>query len=139
MTFVRPLFLGLIFLLCAVSRPAGAEDSPAAPPDALRKGDAILVLIEGVGGGFPEYREVVDSAGHIQIPFLGLLAAEGKSLSAIEAEVAEAYVAAHLTSNATVHVTFITHFDPPPDRANLVRIQDPRRPVSATNLPAATP
>ena len=52
---------------------------------------------------------------------------------------AAAYAQAGLATNAAVHVTFAAHFEPPPARSNLVRVQDPRRPAPATNaFPAAS-
>jgi protein involved in polysaccharide export with SLBB domain len=118
-----------LFLLCAAVFPAFAgEEEPAAP---LRKGDAILVDIGSLGGGLPAYREIIDSQGNIELPFLGLIPAGGKTPATLEAEMAEAYATARLSTNAIVHITFITHFEPPPARENLVRVQDPRRPVSA--------
>ncbi|HAL92454.1 MAG TPA: hypothetical protein DCM68_05450 [Verrucomicrobia bacterium] len=131
------LILCLVFLLGAGSRFALAEAPPSSPPAALSKGDALLVRIEGIGGGLPEYREIVDSDGNIEVPFLGFLSADGKSIAALEAEMAAAYAKARLSSNAVVQVTYVTHFVPPPDRANLVRIEDPRRPVPASQAPAA--
>lgn len=126
----------LAFALLAAAgsmAPAFAGDETNAPP--LKKGDALLVRIEGFGGRLPEYREIVDSAGNIEVPFLGFLSADGKSIPALEAEMAAAYAKARLSSNAAVQVTYVTNFVPPPDRANLVRIEDPRRPVLATNMP----
>ncbi|NCA83652.1 MAG: hypothetical protein EOM72_13095 [Opitutae bacterium] len=136
MTFRHPLCAFL--LLCAAALPlrAAAAETPAPAPAALRKGDALLVRIDGVGGGLPEYRDIVDSSGKIEMPFLGLLAAEGKTLAAVEAEISAAYATARLTTNASVHLSLITHFEPPPDRSNLVRIQDPRRPIPAEDMPA---
>ncbi len=128
----RPL-LGALLLLCAAPYFAQAEE----PPAALRKGDAFFVRIEGIGGGLPEYREIVDSDGKVELPFLGFLPAEGKSISQLESEMAAAYVEARLATNAAVHVTYAVHFEPPPARANLVRVQDPRRPAAAAVLPAA--
>ena len=125
-------------LFCSATQPAGAEDPPASPPATLRKGDALFVRIEGIGGGLPEYREIVDSDGRVELPFLGFHAAEGKSISVLEAEMAAAYVQAGLATHASVHLTYAAHFEPPPARANLVRVQDPRRPAPATNaIPAA--
>ena len=123
-------------VLLLVALPLLAQDAPTNAPAVLRKGDAILVRIEGLGGGLPEYREIVDRDGQIELPFLGMLAADGKTPAAVAAEMAAAYAAAHLATNAAVHLTFVTHFDPPPERATLVRSQDPRRPAPA---PAAAP
>ena len=142
----HPPFRAILFatccaaiFFCAVPREACAADSPPAPPSALSKGDALFVRIEGIGGGLPEYREIVDSDGRIELPFLGFHAAEGKSIPILEAEMAAAYAQAGLATNASVRVTFAAHFEPPPARTNLVRVQDPRRPAAATNaLPAAT-
>jgi len=123
---------------CASPRPAPAEDPQPAPPAALSKGDAVFVRIEGIGGGLPEYREIVDSDGRVELPFLGFHAAEGKSIPVLEAEMAAAYAQAGLATNASVHITYAAHFEPPPARSNLVRVQDPRRPAPATNaIPAA--
>jgi protein involved in polysaccharide export with SLBB domain len=131
----RPIpFCAALLLFCALARGVAAED--AANADILHKGDAILVRIENMGGGLPEYREIVDSEGQIELPFLGFLAAEGKLPAALEAEMAAAYATAQLSTNAIVHLTFITHFDPPPERKNLIRIQDPRRPVPAAETNA---
>lgn len=123
----RPALCALL-LLCAAPRPlpAGEPPPPAAP---LRKGDALLVRIGHMGGGLPAYREIVDSDGQIEIPFLGLLSAEGKTPDAVASEMAAAYAKANLDSAADVRIAFITHFDPPPSRSALVRVQDPRRPV----------
>jgi len=105
--------------------------SHAQPPDTLRKGDALIIRIDRVGGGIPEYREIVDSDGQIEMPFLGFLSVENKTIASVETEMASAYFTARLSSNAAVHLSYITHFDTPPARSNLVRIQDPRRPVPA--------
>ena len=130
-------FLCCAIALCAASRSAPAEDPSSGASSALRKGDAVFVCIEGVGGGIPEYREIVDSDGNIELPFLGFHLAEGKSIPSLEAEMAAAYAAANLATSASVRVTYATHFEPPPDRANLVRAQDPRRPVPAQTLSSA--
>ena len=123
------------FLLCVGSSPVAAEDPQPAPPAALSKGDAIFVRIEGIGGGLPEYREIVDSDGRIELPFLGFHSAEGKSIPVLEAEMSAAYSNARLATNAAVHVTYAAHFEPPPARSNLVRVQDPRRPAPAAAIP----
>ena len=122
-------------LLCAAPRLARAEDPPSAPPATLRKGDALFVRIEGIGGGLPEYREIVDSDGRVELPFLGFHSAESKSISVLEGEMAAAYAKAGLATNASVHVTPAAHFEPPPARSNLVRVQDPRRPAPAAAIP----
>lgn len=119
------LFLGL-------GSPAFAADFPADAP--LRKGDALLIRIEGVGGGIPEYREIVDSDGNVEMPFLGFLAAVDKRPTELAAEMAQAY--APIATGVVVHVTFVTHFEPPPARQTLVRSEDPRRPVPAPGAPA---
>lgn len=124
-----------ILFLCALPRFGATADAETNAPALLRRGDALLVHIENLGGELPEYREIVDSEGRIELPFLGFFHAEGKSLAAVAAEMAEAYANAKLSSNATVRLSFITHFDPAPDRSNLVRIQDPRRPVAAVDHP----
>ena len=125
----------LVLLLGAASPLVAAEEAqPNAP---LRPGDAILVRIDGVGGGIPEYREIVDSDGNIEMPFLGFLSADGKVIAGVETEMAAAYAQAKLSTGAVVHIAFVTHFDPPPARQTLLRSQDPRRPVSAGEpLPA---
>jgi protein involved in polysaccharide export with SLBB domain len=83
-----------------------------------------------MGGGIPEYREVVDSEGCIEIPFVGFLTAAGRTPADVADGMRTAYAAAGLASNAEIRLTYVTHFDPPPARTNLVRIQDPRQPVS---------
>ena len=128
-----PLFARTAALLLLSAPFAGAETN-AVP---LLKGDAILVRIDGVGGGLPEYREIVDSQGNVEVPFLGLMAAAGKIPAALETEMAAAYATAGLSANASVRITLVTHFEPPPDREKLVRIQDPRRPAPAAEVPAA--
>lgn len=133
MTARRALCAFLLLAATALPLRAAAAEPPAPAP--LRKGDALLVRIDGVGGGLPEYRDIVDSDGKIEMPFLGLLTAEGKTLAAVEAEISAAYATARLTTNAAARISLITHFEPPPDRSNLVRIQDPRRPVPAEDLP----
>ena len=119
------------------AEPLCAADAP--PP--LRKGDALLVRIEGLGGGLPEYREIVDSDGRVELPFIGFHVAEGKTLPELAAEMAAVYADAGLASNASVQITFATHFDPPPQRSVLIRSKDPRRPVPSDDLsvPAADP
>jgi protein involved in polysaccharide export with SLBB domain len=115
-----------LLLLC-VGFSAAAEAPSANAP--LQKGDALLIRIENIGGGIPEYREIVDSDGRIELPFLGFLSADGKLPAAVEAEMVAAY--AKIATNAAVHLTVVTHFDPPPARATLIRSEDPRRPVPA--------
>ena len=107
----------------------------AQSPAPLRPGDALLVRIENLGGGLPEYREVVDSEGRIELPYLGTIAAAGKTPAELAAEMANAYLSARLSSNAIAHLSFVTHCEPPPDRSNLVRSQDPRRPVPVGEVP----
>ena len=135
----RPTIPGAAFLLAAAflltsCLPAAAQDDPP-PPDTLRPGDALLVRIENLGGRLPAYREIVDSDGDIELPFLGMMPAAGKSIPALEADMAAAYAAARLASNAAVQIRFITHFDPAPDRATLVRAESPRIPVPASLPP----
>jgi protein involved in polysaccharide export with SLBB domain len=122
-------------LLLGLGFSAAAEDAPAEAP--LQKGDAILVRIENMGGGLPEYREIVDSDGNIQMPFLGFLPVDGKLPAAVETEMAAAYAKANLSTAALVRVTFVRHFEPPPARQTLIRAEDPRRPVPAADTPAA--
>lgn len=138
MTSIPRFFLCCAVALCAAPRFVTAEEGAAAAvPASLNKGDALLIRIEGMGGGLPEYREIVDSDGNIDLPFLGFHLAEGKSIPSLEAEMAAAYVEANLATTASVRITYATHFEPPPDRANLVRAQDPRRPVPAQTIPSA--
>lgn len=141
----RPTIPGAAFLLAAAflltsCLPAAAQDDPP-PPDTLRPGDALFVRIENLGGRLPAYREIVDSDGDIELPFLGMMPAAGKSIPALEADMAAAYAAARLASNAAVQIRFITHFDPAPDRATLVRAESPRIPVPAPDafLPPSGP
>ena len=121
---------GFLVLLTTLS--FAITTSHAQSPTPLRKGDALVIRIDRVGGGIPEYREIVDSDGQIEMPFIGFLSVENKTLAAVETEMANSYKTAHLSSTATVHLSLITHFEPPPPRSNLVRIQDPRRPVPAS-------
>ncbi|HPC57980.1 MAG TPA: polysaccharide biosynthesis/export family protein [Kiritimatiellia bacterium] len=141
----RPTIPGAAFLLAAAflltsCLPAAAQDDPP-PPDTLRPGDALFVRIENLGGRLPAYREIVDSDGDIELPFLGMMPAAGKSIPALQEEMAAAYAAARLASNAAVQIRFITHFDPAPDRATLVRAESPRIPVPAPDpfLPPSGP
>jgi len=92
-----------------------AQPPPAPPPPAtLSPGDALLVRIQGMGGGIPEYREVVDSEGCIEIPFVGFLTAAGRTPADVADGMRTAYAAAGLASNAEIRLTYVTHFDPPP-------------------------
>ena len=132
----------LVLFLAAVVLGAGGfaradEPADAAAPAVLRPGDALLVRIDHLGGGLPEYREVVDCDGNVELPFVGFLPAAGKSPDALAAEMAAAYATAGLATNAVVHVEYVRHFEPAPDRAKLVRAQDPRQPVPAAAAPAA--
>ena len=128
-----PLAAGLALLAATAALFAQSPADTTAPP-VLRQGDALVVLITGLRGNLPEYREIVDRDGQIELPFLGLLPAAGKPIPQVESEMAAAYVAAHLSSNATATLTYVAHFDPAPDRSQLVRI-DPRVPVPAHRLP----
>ena len=136
----RTLRLALVVLLfcCILPCPVPAGDA-AAEAAPLRKGDALLVRIEGLGGGLPEYRELVDREGNIEVPFLGFLSADGKTPAAVEAEMAASYAEARLGTTAVVRITLVTHFDPPPERSVLIRSEDPRRPVPAPTAPPAAP
>lgn len=127
-------------LLLTFSLSAAAQNDPPAP-DILRPGDALFVRIDRLGGHLPAYREIVDSDGDIELPFLGMMPAAGKSIPALEADMAAAYATARLASNAAVQIRFITHFDPAPDRATLVRAESPRIPVPAPDafLPPSGP
>ena len=80
MTFPAPLRAGTLALLLL----GGGAAAPAQTPETLRKGDALLIRIDRVGGGIPEYREIVDSDGQIEMPFLGFLAAESQTIAAVE-------------------------------------------------------
>ena len=60
----------LVLFLAAVVLGAGGfaradEPADAAAPAVLRPGDALLVRIDPLGGGLPEYREVIDSDGNV--------------------------------------------------------------------------
>lgn len=132
----------LVLFLAAIVLGAGGfaradEPADAAAPAVLRPGDALLVRIDHLGGGLPEYREVIDSDGNVELPFVGFLPAADKSPDALAAEMAAAYATAGLATNAVVHVAYVRHFEPAPDRSQLVRSQDPRRPVPAAAAPAA--
>ena len=129
MTSSLPIRAGLFALLLA------AAAASAQTPETLRKGDALLIRIDRVGGGIPAYREIVDSDGQIEMPFLGFLAAESQTIAAVETQMAASYTAARLSSNATASITYVAHFDPAPDRSQLVRI-DPHVPVPVDSLPA---
>lgn len=119
-----------------VFRSAAAQDLSATPKEPLlQKGDGMLVQIEQVGGHIPSYREIVDSDGHIQLPFLGLMPAAGKTVSDLTREMEEAYAAAGLSTNAEVTLQVITHFDPPPEREKLVRSSSSRRPMPVSDIP----
>lgn len=124
----------LLLVLGIFAGSACAADDEAAPAP-LRPGDALLVRIEGLGGGLPAYREIVDSDGRIELPFLDMIAAAGKTPAAVAAEMAAAYAQAGIATQAVVHIEYVTHFDPPPARATLHRAEDPRRPVPASNTP----
>ena len=130
---------GLLLILAAglLSPGRSAAEEPAILPAALSPGDGLLVRIDNLGGGLPEYREIVDTDGQIELPYLGFIPAAGKSLDEVQLSMAQAYANAGLATNVVVHLTFITHFEPPPPRSKLVRIQDPRQPVSAAPAPAA--
>lgn len=123
----RLLPLLLLANLAALTFPARAQQAdPTAP---LAAGDGLLIRIDNLGGHLPQYREIVDSDGHIELPFLGMLAAAGKTIPAVEAEMAAAYARGNLATNAVVTITYITRFSPAPARTNLLRSQDPRLPI----------
>ena len=126
----------LLLVLGIFAGSACAADDEAAPAP-LRPGDALLVRIEGLGGGLPAYREIVDSDGQIELPFLGLIAAAGKTPDATAADMAAAYAQAELATQAVVRIEIVTHFEPPPARATLKRAEDPRQPVPAAGVPPA--
>jgi hypothetical protein len=117
--------------------PSPSAPAPNRPPPPLRKGDALLVRIEGLGGGLPEYREIVDSDGNIELPFLGFLPADGKTIRRLEAEMAAAYATARLATNAAVQITSSPISTPPRPRDPRPRPKDPRRPVPAADIPPA--
>ena len=125
----------VLVLLAVAATAFAADDAPAAGP--LRPGDALLVRIEGLGGNLPAYREIVDSDGQIELPFLGLIAAAGKTPDATAADMAAAYAQAELATQAVVRIEIVTHFEPPPARATLKRAEDPRQPVPAAGVPPA--
>ena len=137
--YCRFLLCGALWLLGAGLPPAGAGAPDTNAPAALRPGDALLVRIDHLGGGLPAYREIVDSDGNIELPFLPYIAAAGKAIPDLAAEMAAAYARAKLSSNAVVHLDYITHFEPPPARAHLVRIEDPRQPAAAGAALAPAP
>ena len=137
MTRSLPFRTGFLALLTALS--VSIATSQAQSPTTLRKGDALLIRIDRVGGGIPEYREIVDSDGRIELPYLGLLPAAGKSVAALETEMAAAYAEARLGTAPVVRITYVWHFEPAPDRANLHRAEDPRRPVPAAAPPPPAP
>lgn len=125
----RVALVALLGMPCAALR---AQDDTTRPPDTpLHPGDALFVRIDNVGGRLPAYREIIDRDGDIELPFLGMMAADGKTIAALQEKMAAAYAQARLASNATVTITYITHFDPPPDRATLVRAPPLRIPVPA--------
>lgn len=127
------LFLILASLLWGGSSAAqNPNRNPLAP---LSKGDGLVIQIEHVGGSIPKYREVIDSDGNIKLPFLGLLSAVGKTTKRLSEEMAEAYATARLSTNASIQITVITSFSPPPDRETLVRGNDPRKPVPLEDTP----
>lgn len=134
-------FLLLFFALLIFLQPAQASEAEFISdlPVPLSKGDAMLIRIENVGGGIPEYREIVDSDGNIKLPFLGLLFAAGNTTDTLAIQIAEAYAAARLSTNAAIQIKVVNHFEPPPDRANLVRTGDPRRPVPVSDTPLSSP
>ena len=127
-----------ILFLLALATTAQPPPPPTAP-ETLRPGDALYVSISGVGGGLPEYREVVDRDGQIELPYLGLIAAAGQSIPALEAAMAAAYVEARLGTNPAVRIGYVWHFEPAPDRADLNRAEDPRRPVPVAGPPPVPP
>ena len=130
----RLLPLLLLASLAAFPPPARAQQAdPTAP---LAPGDALLVRIDNLGGHLPQYREIVDSDGNIELPFLGMLPAAGKTIAAVEAEMAAAYARNHLATNAAVTITYVTRFTPAPARTNLIRNQDPRLPTPPAPPPA---
>ena len=124
------LFGAALLLFACVAPPARAQVPPVTNAP-LAKGDALLVRIDGLGGGLPEYREIVDSDGNIELPFIGLIPAEGKWPAAVAAQMAAAYSNAGISTSATVAISYVMHFPQPPARTNLVRIRDPRQPVPA--------
>ena len=129
-----------VFILFLLALAAAAQPPPPPPaPETLRPGDALYVSISGVGGGLPEYREVVDRDGQIELPYLGLIAAAGQSIPALEAAMAAAYAEARLGTNPAVRIGYVWHFEPAPDRADLNRAEDPRRPVPVAGPPPVPP
>ena len=125
----------VLVLLAVAATAFAADDAPAAAPP--RPGDALRVRIEALGGNLPAYREIVDSDGQIELPFLGLIAAAGKTPDATAADMAAAYAQAELATQAVVRIEIVTHFEPPPARATLKRAEDPRQPVPAAGVPPA--
>ncbi len=132
------LFCAALWSCAALSSPA-EDESIADATEPLNKGDAILIRIDGVGGGIPTYREIVDADGNIELPYLGFLPADGKLPADLEAEMADAYADARLSTNASAHITYVTHFNPPPDRETLRRSGDPRQPVPAPTTSEVLP
>jgi len=133
------LILSLLLLGCVIPGWVHADDefTPSAYTP-ISKGDAMLIRIENVGGGIPEYREIVDSDGNIKLPFIGLLSAVGKTTTDLATEIATTYDTTNLSTNTKVHLTVVTRFDPPPERKTLIRAEDPRQLVPAPPPPTNT-
>lgn len=119
----RQLLPGLLLAACLsgllMPVPAGAQTANLTK--VLIAGDALLVKIDGLGGDLPEYREVVDKDGNIELPFVGMLNVAGKTVEAVQDEMADAYRRTELSSGATVRITWVTHFNRPPERERLQR------------------
>ncbi len=127
------LLMTLLLFGAAGPRASAENDSP--PDHRLELGDALLIQIENVGGGLPAYREIVDSDGQIEVPYLGMLHAAGKSLATLQSDIATAYADSRLATDAAVHIRLVTHFEPPPNRETLIRSTPPRRPVRLDAIP----
>ena len=126
----------LLALLVAPAATIHAQKNFNHAPDApLRPGDALLIRIDNFGGRLPAYREIIDRDGDIELPFLGMLAADGKTIPALQEEMAAAYAEARLGAEPAVRISYVRHFEPAPERANLNRAEDPRRPVPAAAPP----
>ncbi len=97
----------------------------------LRKGDALMVKLVGIANNpMPEYREIVDSDGCIELPYLNrYLSVEGLSRNEAASQMADAYRTAGISSNVTVQLTPIFHFEQAPERSSLVRAHGLRVPV----------
>jgi protein involved in polysaccharide export with SLBB domain len=70
----------------------------------LRPGDSVIIFLRGIMPQDDEIQDIVDESGHINLPYIGVIQASGRTTSQLEQDIQKTYLDRQIYKNVSVSV-----------------------------------